>query len=183
VLDPDYHFLAQYGRVHLHPAELPTELATEIERIEQRLGELEEVGEDEWTDELMAEAAQLEERHNEIDEIADGLAVYADKDRARAGCIVTIGDDGEFCLHQGLVERSATRGASPGSAENGDDGDDASMSPEDEDQDDQVPRPRLTSEQKLRKECGFSKDQLQGSISGAQFDPDGRGALGLISRG
>jgi hypothetical protein len=57
------------------------------------------------------------------------------------------------------------------------------MSPEDEDQDDQVPRPGLTSEQKLRKECNFSKDQLQGSISGAQFDPDGRGALGLISRG
>jgi hypothetical protein len=35
------------------------------------------------------------------------LAVYSDRDRARAGVIVTIGDDGEFCPHQGLVERRA----------------------------------------------------------------------------
>jgi ParB family chromosome partitioning protein len=159
VLDPDYHFLAQYSRVHPQPGELPPDLAAEIERLERRLGELEELGEDELTDELMAEAARREERHGEIDEIADGLAVYAEEDRARAGCIVTIGEDGEFSLHQGLVERSAARGAAAtaGSLETEDDGDDASMSPETEDEDDQVSAPRLSSEQQLRKECGFSQ--------------------------
>ena len=110
VLDPEYGFMAQYARVHPRPAEIPADLAAEIERIETRLGELEEIGEDEFTDELAAEAAQLEERRTEIDETIDGLAVYSDKDRARAGCIVTIGDDGEFCLHQGLVDRAVIRG-------------------------------------------------------------------------
>ena len=101
VLDLEYGFMAQYARVQPQPAEIPADLAAEIERIETRLGELEEIDVDGFTDELAAEAAQLEERRTQIDETIDGLAVYSDKDRARAGCIVTIGDDGEFCLHPG----------------------------------------------------------------------------------
>ena len=105
VLDPEYRMLAQYGRIEPRPAKIPAELAAEIERIEQRLGEFEKIDGDELTDELAAEAAQLEERRTEIDDIIDGLAVYTKKDRKRAGCIVTIGHDGEFELHQGLIER------------------------------------------------------------------------------
>jgi ParB family chromosome partitioning protein len=157
VLDPEYGFTAQYARVRPQPAELPAEIAAEIERIEQRLRELEETGEDEWTDELMAEAAQLEERHGEIEEMADGLVVYADEDRARAGCIVTIGDDDDFCLHQGLVERQPLRGGTAaGPSEGEDGGDEASTSREFEDEE-EAAGPSLTSEQKLRKECGFSQ--------------------------
>src|SRR5438270_11533273 len=142
VLDPEYGFMAQYARVRPQPAEVPAELAAEIERIEQRLGELEELGEDEFTEELMAEAVQLEERRTEIDEAIDGLAAYADKDRARAGCIVTIGDDGEFCLHQGLVDRSAMRGAAGDvDGEADDDGDEAFASPELEDDEQDSGRP------------------------------------------
>src|SRR6202011_4536048 len=62
VLDPEYGSMAQYARVRPQPAELPAEIAGEIESIEQRLAELEDTAEDEWTDELMAEAARLEER-------------------------------------------------------------------------------------------------------------------------
>jgi ParB family chromosome partitioning protein len=94
VLDPEYRMLAQYARVEPKPAKVPADLADEIERIEQRLGELEEFDPDEFTDELMQEAARLEERRTEIDEIVDGLAVFSKKDRKRTGCIVTIGDDG-----------------------------------------------------------------------------------------
>ncbi len=128
-------------------------------QIEQRLGELEEIGEDDFTDELMAEASQLEERRAEIDETIDGLAVYSNQDRARAGCIVTIGDDGEFCLHQGLVARAATRGVDPDEldASTGDDGDEV-FTPASADEDgDPRPRPTPGAEQALRKECGFSQ--------------------------
>jgi ParB family transcriptional regulator, chromosome partitioning protein len=161
VLDPEYGFLAQYARVRPQPAEIPAELAAEIEQIEQRLGELEEIGEDDFTDELMAEAAQLEERRAEIDELIDGQAVYSDKDRARGGVIVTIGDDGEFCLHQGLVDRAATRGVDPDELDaqtSGDDRDEA-FTPASDDHDDALgARPSSAgAEQALRKECGFSQ--------------------------
>jgi MFS family permease len=75
VLDPEYGSMAQYGRVRPQPAELPPEIAAEIENIEQRLGELEETPEDSWTEELMQEAAQLEERRDQLGETAEGLAV------------------------------------------------------------------------------------------------------------
>jgi ParB family transcriptional regulator, chromosome partitioning protein len=156
LLELEYGFMAQYARLHPQPAEIPADLAAEIERIETRLGELEELGGEEFTDELMAEAAQLEERRTEIDGRIDSLAVYSDNDRARAGVIVTIGDDGEFCLHQGLVERVATRGAA-GSAQAEEDGDDPSMSPGSDDDEAEPAARRLSSEQQLRKECGFSQ--------------------------
>jgi len=158
VLDPEYGSIAQYGRVRPQPAELPPEIAAEIESIEQRLGEIEETAEDEWTEELMREAAQLEERRDQLGETAEGLAVYAEKDRARAGCIVTIGDDGDFHLYEGLVERSASRGGSAAHAGK-DDGDEAPASaPSEDEDDDPSPRPSSASaEQAVRKECGFSQ--------------------------
>ncbi|HXC12993.1 MAG TPA: hypothetical protein VNV39_09155, partial [Stellaceae bacterium] len=58
-----------------------------------------EISEDEWTDALMTDAARLEERRDELAESVQDLAVYSDKDRATAGVIVTIGEDGEFRLH------------------------------------------------------------------------------------
>lgn len=73
------------------------------------MAELDDVAEDDWTDELAAEAEQLEERHADLARTADDPAVYSDQDRAAAGCIVTIGDRGEFRVYEGLVERAATR--------------------------------------------------------------------------
>ena len=146
MLDPEYDFTAQYHRIRPQPAELPPEIAGEIERIEQRLAELEETPEDEWTDELISEAARLEERRDELTESVADLAVYAEKDRAVAGVIVTIGDDGEFRLHEGLVERSAI------GAEDGDDEMVGFAA-----RDDEIPGPSPSAEQALRKECGFSQ--------------------------
>ena len=148
MLDPAYDFTAQYYRLRPQPAELPAEIAGEIERIEERLAELQETPEDEWTDALMTEATQLEERHAELTETAADLAVYREKDRAVAGVIVTIGDDGEFRLHQGLVEHSAI-GAE-------DTVDDETVGFEAR-EDDEFPRYSPNAEQALHKECGFSQ--------------------------
>jgi ParB family chromosome partitioning protein len=148
MLDPEYDFTAQYRHVRPRPAELPPEIAGEIERVEERLAELEEISEDESTDELITEAARLEEHRDELAETVADLAVYSEKDRAVAGVIVTIGDDGEFRLHEGLVERSAI-----GTEDNGDDetvGFEARR-------DDEISCPSLSAEQALRKECGFSQ--------------------------
>ena len=85
----------------------------------------------------MTEAAQLEERRTEIDETIDGFTVFSDKDRARAGVIVTIGNDGEFELHQGLIERASLRGAAdagdPDESETEGDDDESWMADEEED--------------------------------------------------
>jgi hypothetical protein len=83
--------------------------------------------------------------------------VAPDKDRAIAGCIVTIGDDGEFRLHEGVVERSAIRGGNgSAAAETGVDGDEEFASGPSEDDEMAVPAPSPTGEQAVRKECGFS---------------------------
>jgi ParB family chromosome partitioning protein len=162
VLDLEYGELHQYARVEPKPGKLPPELAEELGRIEQRLSELEDIGRDEFTDELMAEAARLEERRTEIEEIAEGLAVYSEKDRKRAGSIVTIGDDGEFCLHQGLVDRATMRkdGADTGEADDvaeddTGDGFDPAMSSDDEDED--TVQSSSGAELALRKELGFNQ--------------------------
>ena len=148
MLDPAYDFTAQYRRVRPLPAELPPEIAGEIERVEERLAELEETPEDEWSDALITEAAQIEERRDELAESVEDLAVYSEKDRAVAGVIVTIGDDGEFRLHEGLIECSAI------SAEDGDNDETLGFAAR---PDDEISGPSPTAGQTIRKECGFSQ--------------------------
>lgn len=159
VLDPEYGFTRQYGRVEPQPAEFPPEIAAELEPIEQRLRDIEEIPEDTWTDELATEAAQLAERHDELIETAEAEEVYAAEDRAVSGCIVTIGDDGEFLIHEGLVDRSRNHGnagtGATGIDEDGEGGEDE-FSPVHGGGREPLPR-SPTGEQAVRKECGFSQ--------------------------
>jgi ParB family transcriptional regulator, chromosome partitioning protein len=157
VLDPDYGFAADYARVYPKPPDLPPEIAEEIERIEQRMAELDDIAEHDWTEELAAEAERLEERHAELTEGADEEAVYADEDRAVAGCIVTVGDDGDFCLYQGLVERAAARGErDAGASETAGHAGEPPISTTSEEEERSSGASR-TGEQMVRKECGFSQ--------------------------
>jgi ParB family chromosome partitioning protein len=159
VLDPEYGFLAQYARFTPKRGAVPPELAAELEQIETRCAEIDAMMDVEWDEELAAEGTKLEERRAEIDETIEGLAVYSKKDGARAGCIVTIGEGGAFCLYQGLVERSAMRaGDTDASTDTDDDGDEPFTPASDDENGNANPRPSSPgAEQALRKECGFSQ--------------------------
>ena len=58
---------------------------------------------DGWTEELVEEADANETRLDEIEATIEARAVYRREDIAIAGCIATIGNDGELKLIQGLV--------------------------------------------------------------------------------
>ena len=107
VLDLEYGTLNEFRRVEAQPAEYPPELAAELQQIEEALAEFEQLAEDEVSDEDMAEAAQLEQRRDEIIETTEAEAAYSEADRRRSGCIVTVGDEGEFQIYRGLIDRSA----------------------------------------------------------------------------
>ena len=56
-----------------------------------------------WTEELVEEAEGNEERLDEIEATIEARAIYRREDIAIAGCIATVGNDGELKLIQGLV--------------------------------------------------------------------------------
>ena len=58
---------------------------------------------DGWTEELVEEAEGNEERLDEIEATIEARAIYRREDIAIAGCIATVGNDGELKLIQGLV--------------------------------------------------------------------------------
>ena len=103
-LDVDWSATAAFGRVHAQPAEPTDEEKAEIERHRIRNDELANMDDDGWTEELVEEAGANEERLDEIEATIEARAVYRREDIAIAGCIATIGNDGELKLIQGLVK-------------------------------------------------------------------------------
>ena len=102
-LDVDWSTTAVFGRVRPQPAEATDKEKAEIERLRTRNGELANMDDDGWTEELIEEAEGNEERLNEIEATIEARAVYRREDIAIAGCIATVGNDRELKLIQGLV--------------------------------------------------------------------------------
>ena len=102
-LDVDWSATAAFGRVRPQPAEPTDEEKAEIERLRTRNDEPANMDDEDWTEELVEEADANETRLDEIEATIEARAVYRREDIAIAGCIVTIGNDGEFKLIQGLV--------------------------------------------------------------------------------
>ena len=102
-LDVDWSATASFGRVRPQPAEPTDGEKAEIERLRTRNDELANMDDDGWTEELVEEAESNETRLDEIEATIEARAVYRREDIAIAGCIATIGNDGELKLIQGLV--------------------------------------------------------------------------------
>ena len=103
-LDVDWSATAAFGRVRPQPAEPTDEEKAEIERLRTRNDELANMDDDRWTEELVEEADANETRLDEVETMIEAHAVYRREDIAIAGCIATVGNDGELKLIQGLVK-------------------------------------------------------------------------------
>ena len=103
-LDVEWSDLARFGRVRPTPAEPTDEEKAEIERLHTRHDELVNMDEDAWTDELIEEAEAIEPRLEQIQDAVKARAVFKPEDIAIAGCIVTVGGNGELQPVQGLVK-------------------------------------------------------------------------------
>ena len=102
-LDVDWNTTASFGRVRPQPAEPTDGEKAEIERLRTRNDKLANMDDDGWTEELVEEADANETRLHEIEATIEARAVYRREDIAIAGCIATVGNDGELKLIPGLV--------------------------------------------------------------------------------
>ena len=115
----DWTSIAHYGRISPEPSAPTDEETAELERLRTREDELADLDEDEWTEALGEEAGAIETRTCEIHEAIEARAAYQAEDYAIAGCIATIGRDGELQVIGGLVRPEDM----PKQAEDGDGGD------------------------------------------------------------
>ena len=99
----DWTGIARYGRISPEPSAPTTEETAELERLCTREDEIADLDEDEWTEELEAEAQAIETRTCEINAAVEARAAYRTEDRAMAGCIATIDWRGELQIVAGLV--------------------------------------------------------------------------------
>ena len=102
-LDMDWSATAAFGRVRPRLAEPTDGEKAEIERLRTHNDELANMDDDGWTEELVEEAESNETRLDEIEAMIEARAIYRREDIAIAGCIATVGNDGELKLIQGLV--------------------------------------------------------------------------------
>ncbi len=105
-LDADWNTTAQYARVHADPSEPTAEEKARLDRLNTRELELSEIynsADGSWTEEHEDEFAAIEAETQEIEDAIAGRSRYSPEAMAIAGCIVTIGQDGELQVIEGLV--------------------------------------------------------------------------------
>lgn len=103
-LEVDYGAFRSFGRTYPQDIEPDPELVKEETRLVAREEELSGVDEEaEWTDAESREYFAIEPRLREIEALQKERQPFADEDRAIAGCVVTIGQNGTLRVEKGLV--------------------------------------------------------------------------------
>ena len=103
-LEVDYGAFRSFGRVYPQDIEPDPDLAKEEARLIAREEELSAVEEEvEWTDAESKEYFAIQPRLREIEALQEERQPYANEDRAIAGCVVTIGQNGMLRIEKGLV--------------------------------------------------------------------------------
>ena len=119
VVEADWSAISGFGRIHPEPGAPTDEEKAERERLWARHDELVNTDEDDWTDELGQEAEALEARLRAIEEAVNARAAYREGDFKLAGCIATVGHDGELKVVEGLVRPEDMPGRTDAGESNG----------------------------------------------------------------
>ncbi len=120
MVEVDWSDTARYGRIEPRPGAPTDAERAGIDKLTTRHDELVNLDDDEWTEELAAEAEAVEARLDGIEAAVEARAVFRREDFAIAGCIVTVGHDGAMQVIQGLV-KPEDMPAETGAAGNGHD--------------------------------------------------------------
>ena len=119
VVEADWSAISGFGRIHPEPGAPTDEEKAEREKLWARHGELVELYEDDWTDELGSEAEAIEARLRAIDEAVNARTAFQPGDYELAGCIATVGHDGELKIVEGLVRPEDMPGRTDAGEANG----------------------------------------------------------------
>ncbi len=104
MVEVDWTAAARCGRIQPEPGEPTPEEETETGRLRTRFDELAALDEEDWSEELEAEADSVEARLEEIEAAVRGRATFRREDFSIAGCIVAVGRGGTLEVIHGLVK-------------------------------------------------------------------------------
>ena len=103
IQETSYGFCNEFDRIYPHPIGVSAETTEELAKLEKREEQLNDLDEEDWTEELEAEAEALQKRSQELNEILESHMDFTAKEKARSGCIVSIDYHGDLDITGGLI--------------------------------------------------------------------------------
>ncbi len=103
IQETSYGFCNEFNRIYPHPIGVPAETTEELAKLEEREEQLNDLDEEDWTEELEDEAEALQKRSQELNEILESHMDFTAEEKARSGCIVSIDYHGDIDITGGLI--------------------------------------------------------------------------------